>query len=126
MSPAFESEALDCLEPVLVFDVSSSHASLCVDVSCRLSPLDFTGTTAVRQQAVLIRLKEGPAPEGGRVSLLDFSVGQDESVTVLFQESHSKWWQHVPLCGKHFMSLTETCAGIGAIGMGAETLGGCG
>ena len=68
-----------------------------------------------------MRCKEGPVPSQGRVSWLDFSVVADDQMTLLFQEPSSMWWPHVPLQGKHWCHVSETCAGTGAIGMAAES-----
>ena len=67
-----------------------------------------------------MRLRTGPAPCSGRVSLLDFSCAQDEQLAVLFEESDSMWWPHEEFQGTGWQHLIETCAGLGALGMGAE------
>ena len=92
-------------------------------VVCRLSETSFAATSRVQKTPFLVRLLRGSAPDSGTVSLFDFSLARDSGTLVLFEEDASTWAIHLPWQAKHWEALKETCAGIGALGKGAESCG---
>ena len=92
-------------------------------VVCRLSPSSFAAQSRVQRLPFVVRLREDIAPTDGVVSLFQFSLARDDGVLFLHQESASLWTLHEPLQAHHYVSLKETCAGIGALGMGAIASG---
>ena len=70
--------------------------SVSIHVQCRLSHQTFVGKSRVQQVPVIVRLREGPAPDSGIVSLFDFSLARDADTLYLHEECTSAWFIHVP------------------------------
>ena len=86
-------------------------------VVCRLSETSFAATSRVQKTPFLVRMLRGASPDSGVV------LARDSGTIVLFEEDSSTWTVHTPGQAKHWEALKETCAGIGALGKGAESCG---
>ena len=101
----------------------SEVVTVSATVVCRLSPSSFAAQSRVQKLSFVVRLSSDTAPTAGVVSLFQFALARDDGVLFLHQESDSLWTLHEPLQAHHYASLKETCAGIGALGMGAIASG---